>query len=235
MRFDIITIFPKLFDAFLKESLIQRAQKKNIVQIYIHNLRDFTSDRHRTVDDTPYGGGPGMIFKPEPVFAAVKKIVQVDSSQSSTNYTPRSFKKRIILLSPQGVTFTQAKGRELAKAYDQIILICGRYEGFDERIRSYLVDEQISIGEYVLQGGEIPAMVVMEVVSRHISGVLGHKDSAIDESFSKKDYIEYPQYTRPENYQGMKVPRVLVQGDHAKINQWRISHARSKNENTTKS
>ncbi len=223
MRFHIITIFPHLFDSFLSESLIKRAQHNGHIEILVHNLRDYTTDKHKTVDDTPYGGGPGMLLKPEPIFKAVRAIVAASA-------VPRE-QIRVILLTPQGQTFTQQKAQQLAapESAQEIIFICGRYEGFDERIRTHLVDEQISIGDYVLQGGEIPAMAIIEAVSRLIPGVLGDEESAQEESFSQSpDYLEYPQYTKPAEFEGLAVPEVLQNGDHKKIGEWRRANSRRK-------
>lgn len=210
MRFDILTIFPQIFDSYFSESIIKRAKKKKLVNIKIHNIRDFAKDKHKTVDDKPYGGGPGMILKIEPLWRCLKSI-------------KKSKRSKVIILNPGGKTFNQGIAKNLSK-FDQLILICGRYEGFDERIKNF-VDLEISIGDYVLTGGEIPAMVIVDVVSRLIPGVLGNKNSTEDESFSKDDYIEYPQYTRPANFKGMKVPKVLLSGDHEKIRKWREKKA----------
>lgn len=212
MRFDILTIFPNLFTSFLQETLIAKAQKKKKIRIYIHDIRKFSNDKHNTVDDRPYGGGPGMILKVEPIMKTLKSI-------------PKKKKRRIILLSPQGPFFTQKVAQSYLKL-DQIILIAGRYEGFDERVKKY-IDEELSIGEYVLSGGEVPAMVVMEAVSRLIPGVVGDKGSIEDETFSfSPDYVEYPQYTRPPSFNGKKVPLVLMSGNHREIAQWRKAQSR---------
>ncbi|MFC1687209.1 tRNA (guanosine(37)-N1)-methyltransferase TrmD [Patescibacteria group bacterium] len=212
MRYDILTIFPNLFTSFLQETLIAKAQKKKKIRINIHDIRKFSNDKHKTVDDRPYGGGPGMILKAEPIVKTLKSI-------------PKKKKSKIILLSPQGPFFTQKVAQHYSKL-DQLILIAGRYEGFDERVNSY-IDEELSIGEYVLSGGEVPAMVVMEAVSRLIPGVVGDKGSIEDETFSfSPDYVEYPQYTRPPSFSGKKVPPVLLSGDHKKISQWRKTKSR---------
>ncbi len=214
INFDIITIFPKIFNSYFKESLIGKAQGKGLIKIEAHNLRDFTVDKHKTVDDMPYGGGPGMIFKVEPIYRAVKKIKQ------------KNKKTRVILFSAKGKKLTQNKIKKWAKL-DQLILICGRYEGVDERVAKHIADEEISIGDYVLAGGEIPAMVVVEAVSRYIPGVLGKEESLEEESFSGPcGKLEYPQYTRPENFQGWKVPSVLLSGDHKRIKKWREKNKR---------
>ena len=207
MRFDIITIFPRVFDSYFQESILKRAQQKKLIKINIHNLRDFASDRRKTVDDRPYGGGPGMIMMAEPIYKAIKKI--------------KSRKKlKVILLSAKGKKFDQETAKKLSKL-DQIILICGRYEGVDERVAKHIADYEISIGDYVLSGGEIPAMIVVEAVSRLIKGVLGKKESLIEESFYKNNFLEYPQYTRPEKFLKYAAPKVLLSGNHKKIKEWR--------------
>ncbi len=207
MRFEIITIFPEIFDSYFNESIIRRAQTKKKIKIKIHDLRKFTSDRHKTVDDKPYGGGPGMILKVEPIAKALKKI-------------KRQKESRIILLTPKGKHFTQKVAQAYTK-YKHLILICGHYEGFDERVRK-LVDEEISIGQYVLTGGEIPAMVVLDAVTRLLPGVLGHQHSVQDETYTKDlDYIEYPQYTRPAKFNKWSVPKILLSGNHREIAEWR--------------
>jgi len=216
MRIDILTIFPRLFDSFLSETIIKRAQQKKKVAIHVYDFRVATTDRHHTVDDKPYGGGPGMILKVEPIVKTLEKVlkqVKIPKRQ-----------RRVILLSPQGKTLTQAMAHKLA-TYKQLVFISGRYEGFDERVSEY-VDEQISIGNYVLSGGEVPAMVVMDTVIRLLPGVLGNADSTKDESFSSMDVVEYPQYTRPEVWRGKKVPPILLSGDHQKISRWRQAKRR---------
>ena len=205
MKIDILTIFPEMFKGPFDQSIIKKAQKKKLVEIKIHDLRDWTNDTHRTVDSKPFGGGPGMVMKIEVIDKALKDL--------------KTEKSKVILLTPQGKQFKQKKAEELSKE-KHIILICGHYEGFDERIREHLVDEEVSIGDYVLTGGEIPAMVVVDSMVRLLPGVLGNKDSTRDESFSE-NLLEYPQYTRPADYNGMKVPDVLVGGNHAEIEKWR--------------
>jgi tRNA (guanine37-N1)-methyltransferase len=207
MRIDIVTIFPEPVRAMLDTSIVGRAQEEGLVAIDVHDLRDETTDRRRTVDDTPYGGGAGMVLKPEPVFSAVEKWL-----------TPAA---RVILLTPQGRTLTQSLARELAQE-EHLILICGRYEGFDERIREHLATDEISIGDFVLTGGELAAMVVADTVVRLIPGVLGNSESAQSESF-EKDLLEYPQYTRPPEFRGWSVPEVLLSGNHAEIAKWRLA------------
>jgi tRNA (guanine37-N1)-methyltransferase len=202
MKIDIITLFPKLFDSVFSESLIARAQKQSIVEINLVNLRNFSQDKYGSVDDKPFGGGPGMVMKVDVVDRALKSL---NSGHK-------------ILLTPQGQPFKQALAQKLSKQ-NHLILLCGHYEGYDERIRS-LVDEEISIGDYVLTGGEIPAMVIVDTVVRLLPGVVGKVDSLTEESFSQNS-LEYPQYTRPEDYQGKKVPPVLLSGNHAEIKKWR--------------
>ena len=211
MRIDIITIFPKMFAPVLNESIIKKAQDKGKVKIHIHNLRDHTLDKHRKVDDRPFGGGSGMVMQPEPIFRAVKhlKLSTIDYRLST----------KIILLAPQGKTLNQKIAKRLAK-YKHLILICGHYEGVDERVRQYLVDEEISIGDYVLTGGELPAMVLVDTMVRLLPGVLGDKNSLNFESF-ESNLLEYPHYTRPAKFRGMPVPGVLLSGDHKKIEDWR--------------
>ncbi len=214
LEFHLITIFPDIFDSYINESIIKRARQQRLIKIVAHTPRRFTADKHRTVDDRPYGGGPGMILMFEPIYKTIKSI-------------PKKKKRKIIMLDPTGKQFTQREAEKYAKL-DQLILLCGRYEGFDARLEK-VVDEKISIGPYVLAGGELPALVVVEATARLIPGVLGHEHSAEDETFSQDlDYIEYPQYTRPEVvvYQGkkLKVPSVLLSGNHAKIKEWRMKH-----------
>jgi tRNA (guanine37-N1)-methyltransferase len=231
MKFDIITIFPNLFSGFLNESLLARAQKKKLLVIKTYDLRRWTNDNHKTVDDRPYGGGPGMILKIEPIYKAVRFLKSANYKLQITNY-----KQRVILLSAKGKTFTQKDAKRLTK-YEQIIFICGRYEGVDERVAQHIADEEISIGNYVLFGGEVASMVVIEAVSRLIPGVVQKEESIKNESFSDKEGVqkEHPQYTRPEvfvpkirnsksvisNPQKWKVPEVLLSGDHKKIEEWR--------------
>lgn len=214
MQFDIITIFPNFFDSFLSESLLKKAQDKKILKFIIHDLRKYATDKHRTVDDKPYGGGVGMLLKIEPLAKALKNL-------------KRKKRYRIILLSPSGKQFTQRKAIDYSKKYDQLIFLCGRYEGFDARIKKY-IDEEISIGPYVLNGGEVAAMALCEAVGRLIPEVVGNKESLKEESYTTPDGIEYPQYTRPENFQGFRVPKVLLSGNYKKISEWRIKHHKIK-------
>jgi tRNA (guanine37-N1)-methyltransferase len=210
MKIDVLTLFPAMFAGPLDESIVKRARQTGRLELTIHNLRDYAHDRHKTVDDRPFGGGPGMLLKPEPIFEAVEKLA--------------SDGRRVILLSPAGRTFNQAIARELAVAGD-LLIICGHYEGFDERIRENLADDELSIGDYVLTNGALPAMVLIDSVARLLPGVLGDDQSALEESFSH-GLLEYPQYTRPANFRGLTVPEVLVSGHHAEIAKWRSEQAR---------
>ncbi|HOD11581.1 MAG TPA: tRNA (guanosine(37)-N1)-methyltransferase TrmD [Candidatus Omnitrophota bacterium] len=210
LRFDIITVFPRSFDGILTESIIKRAQEKKKVKICVRDLRHYTTDKHRKVDDKPFGGGPGMVMQPQPIFDAVKAV------------KGRS-KAKVILLTPSGKVFDQKKARQWAKE-KHLILVCGHYEGIDERVRDHLADESISVGDYVLTGGEIPAMIIVDAVTRLVPGVLGRESSLLDESFST-NLLEYPQYTRPANFIGMKVPNVLLSGNHQGIKEWRLKQS----------
>jgi tRNA (guanine37-N1)-methyltransferase len=224
MQYDILTIFPHIFDSYLNESILKRAQKKKLIKINIHNFRDFATDKHHTVDDKPYGGGPGMLLKVEPLYKCLKSIKRKKSARGGSAMGGKS---KVILLTPKGKTFNQNMAKKLLEL-DQLILISGRYEGFDERIRKY-VDEQISIGDYVLTGGELPAMSIIDATARLLPGVLGDDNSSKDESFSKNlNFIEYPHYTRPENFKGVKVPKVLLSGNHKKIDTWRLKNSKIK-------
>jgi len=208
MRVDILTLFPQMFESPLGCSILKRAQEMGVVEITLTDIRDFTADSYRKVDDKPYGGGPGMVMMPGPVFDCFEHVRKLSPE-----------KGRVILLTPQGQRFDQAKALELS-AEKRLILIAGKYEGFDERIRIGLGAEQISIGDYVLNGGELAAMVIIDSVVRLLPGALGDEDSPKDDSFSE-GLLEYPQYTRPEVFRDMKVPDILLSGDHAKIAQWR--------------
>jgi tRNA (guanine37-N1)-methyltransferase len=212
MRIDILTLFPEMFASPLSHSIIQRAQEQGVVAIGITNIRDFATDKYRKVDDKPYGGGPGMVMMPGPLFDCFEYVERLAPSRG-----------RVILLTPQGERFGQAKARQLAQE-DRLILIAGRYEGFDERIRTGLGAEPVSIGDYVLNGGELAAMVIVDAVVRLLPGALGDEDSAKEDSFSE-GLLEYPQYTRPEVFRGMRVPEILLSGDHGKIAQWRRRQA----------
>ncbi len=218
MRIDIITLFPSMFRGPFDESIIKRARKKGILEINLHNLRDFTGDRHRTVDDLPYGGGAGMVMKPEPLFRAVEKVKEEKRSSW-----------KVILLSPQGQPFAQEKAKELAQE-EALIFICGHYEGVDERVREHLIDEELSLGDFVLTGGELAAMVIVDAIARMLPEVLGCKDSIREDSFYQT-LLDYPHYTRPAEFRGWKVPGVLISGNHQKIREWR---KKKKLENTFK-
>ena len=212
VRFDIITIFPGMFSSAMGESIVGRAVKSGLAEINCVDLRDFTEDRYRSIDDRPYGGGPGMVFKPEPVFDAVESVLsQVEPSDDG--------RVRKIILTPQGRRLDQSLMRELAQE-KRIVMLCGHYEGFDERIIEGLDFEEVSIGDYVLSGGELPAMVLVDGIVRLLPGALGHPESSAQESF-ENGVLDYPQYTRPPEYRGMKVPDVLLSGNHAEIEQWR--------------
>ncbi|MDI6892430.1 MAG: tRNA (guanosine(37)-N1)-methyltransferase TrmD [Actinomycetota bacterium] len=212
MKIDIITIFPKMFASPFAEGMIRVAQEKGLVEIGVHDLRDFTHNKHRQVDDLPYGGGAGMVMKPEPFFEAVEKVAG------------RGFEEvrkiaRVILFTPQGHTLNQRLVEEFSQE-KHLILLCGRYEGVDERVREHLATDEISVGDYVLSGGELPAMVLVDAVTRLIHGVLGAEESLAEETFTR-GLLEYPQYTRPTRYRGWSVPKVLLGGNHAEIAKWR--------------
>ncbi|MBD0372844.1 MAG: tRNA (guanosine(37)-N1)-methyltransferase TrmD [Pyrinomonadaceae bacterium] len=221
LRFDIITIFPEFFRETFDYGIIRRARAAGLVEISAHDLRRWTRDKHRQVDDRPFGGGDGMILKPEPIFEAVEELTKREPSD--TNYTQGV---RVVLLSPQGRQFTQALAEELA-ACRQVVLICGRYEGVDERVSEALVTDEISIGDYVLSGGEPAALVVVDAVTRLLPGALGSETSAVHESFSE-GLLDYPHYTRPPDFRGMKVPEILFSGHHAEIARWRAERALEK-------
>lgn len=209
MRVDVLTLFPSMFSGPLDESIIQRARERGLLDLRIHNLRDWTHDRHKTVDDRPFGGGPGMLLKPEPIFEAFDALEAQDA--------------HVILLSPSGRRFDQSVARELA-GRPRLLMICGSYEGVDQRVTEVLVDDELSIGDYVLTNGALPAMVIIDTVVRLVPGVLGKDESSMDESFSS-GLLEYPQYTRPAEYRGMRVPEVLLSGHHAEIARWRREQA----------
>ena len=209
MKIDVLTLFPTMFAGPLDESIIKRAREAGQLNLAIYNLRDYAHDRHKTVDDRPFGGGPGMLLKPEPIFEAVESL-----AGEST---------RVILLSPAGRTFNQAIAHALA-GLEHLLLVSGHYEGFDERVREQLADDELSIGDYVLTNGALPVMVIIDAVTRLLPGVLGDENSARDDSFSR-GLLEYPQYTRPAEFRGMKVPEVLLSGNHAEIARWRAEQA----------
>lgn len=210
MRVDMITLFPEMFAGVFGDSIIKRAVDKGILDIHFTNFRDFALDKHRQVDDSPFGGGSGMVLKPEPLFRAVRYVKETTAECKS---------RRVLLMDPGGAAFHQEKAKSLAQ-YEQLVFICGHYEGFDARITEHLADEAVSIGDYVLTGGELPAMVIVDAVSRMLPGVLGSEESAPTDSFYE-GLLEFPQYTRPREYKGMQVPEILFSGDHGKIREWR--------------
>jgi tRNA (guanine37-N1)-methyltransferase len=211
MRIDVLTLFPEAFESLLNCSVLGRARESGLVTVNLVNIRDFATDKHKVTDDAPYGGGPGMVLKPEPIFLAVESLSDVNSLE------------RIILLSPQGRRFNQETARNLASVKD-IVLICGRYEGVDERVRTGLATDEISIGDYVLSGGEIPALVVVDAVCRLVPGVIGNEGPIATDSFCRP-LLGVPQYTRPRSFRGMTVPDVLLSGDHRTIEKWRLKEA----------
>jgi tRNA (guanine37-N1)-methyltransferase len=212
MKIDVLTLFPAMFAGPLDESIVRRARELGLLELRIINLRDYTHDRHKTVDDRPFGGGPGMVLKPEPIFEAVEALTGPHT--------------RVILLGPAGRPFTQTVARELA-GREHLLLICGSYEGVDERVRAHLAHEELSIGDYVLTNGALPAMVIIDAVTRLVPGTLGDAASACEESFSQ-GLLEYPHYTRPADFRGWKVPEVLLSGHHADIARWRHEQARQR-------
>jgi len=218
MQFEVFTLLPEVFPPYLDSSILQRARLRGLIDVRVHNIRDYTHDKHHITDDTPYGGGGGMVMKPDPIFEAVESVL--GPLQDSLPRVP------VILLTPQGRVFTQRVAEELS-GYERIALLCGRYEGVDERIREHLVSDEISIGDYVLTGGELPALMVIDAVSRLLPGVLGDPDGAQDDSHSM-GLLEYPHYTRPPIFRGWGVPEVLLSGDHAKIEKWRREQALSR-------
>ena len=217
MRFDIMTLFPALVETVLSESVIGRAGKAGIIDVHAHNIRDYSKDKHRKVDDTPYGGGKGMLMSPVPIYDCYTDVVDPQKNPSE--------RRRVIYMSPQGAVLTQAKAREFSEKYDNLIILCGHYEGVDQRIIDEIVDEEISIGDYVLTGGEIPACIVVDAVARLLPGVLADAECFEKESFTDETMLEYPQYTRPYDFCGRKVPDVLLSGHHANIEKWRAEKA----------
>ena len=211
MRFDVFSLLPQVLQPYLDASILQRAIQNNLLEVYLHDIRSWTTDKHHVTDDTPFGGGGGMVMKPEPIFAAVEDVL------GSPPTCP------VILLTPQGRTYTQQIAQELS-AHPRIALLCGRYEGVDERVREHLVTDEISIGDYVLTGGEIPALLLIDSITRLIPGALGDPDGAQDDSFAS-GLLEYPHYTRPAEFRGWRVPDVLLSGNHAKIERWRRDQA----------
>ncbi len=221
MKIDVLTIFPEFFDAVFDFGIIRRAKLAGIVEINIYDLRSFTTDKHRKTDDTPFGGGDGMVMKAEPIFNAIEKIVGTDKRENYPNGT------RVVLLSPQGKPLKQAMAKEFADEANHIILICGRYEGIDERVNDALVTDEISIGDYVLSGGEPAAIVVSDAVIRLLPNALGSETSAVNDSFTE-NLLDYPHYTQPREFRGMEVPEILLSGNHAEIERWRKERALEK-------
>ena len=219
MRFDIMTLFPELIETVLSESIIGRAQKAGILEVHAHNIRDYSKDKHRRVDDTPYGGGKGMLMSPVPIYDCFTAITAPEVNSCE--------RRRVIYMSPQGKVLTQAKAAELAENYDNLVILCGHYEGVDQRIIDEIIDEEISIGDYVLTGGEIPACIVADCVGRLVPGVLSDSECYEKESFSDR-LLEYPQYTRPYDFRGRLVTDELISGHHANIEKWRAEKALEK-------
>lgn len=215
MRFDICTLFPDMFTSYLEGSILKRAQDEGLLEIHFHNIRDYSKDKHKKVDDTPYGGGAGMLMTPQPLYDCITSVKKLNDGP-------------VIFMTPQGQKVTHTRVKRLARQNGSLILLCGRYEGIDQRIRDLLVDEELSIGDYVLTGGELAAMVVVDAVSRFIPGVLGDETSAEEDSFSRRlgGKKEYPHYTKPAVFEGLEVPEVLRSGNHAKIAEWRKKHLR---------
>ena len=218
MRFDIMTLFPELVSGVLSESIIGRAQKSGVIEVHAHNIRDYSKDKHRRVDDTPYGGGMGMLMSPVPIYDCYTAITEPEVNPCQ--------KRHVIYMSPKGEVLSQKKAMELAKNYDNLVILCGHYEGVDQRLIDEIVDEEISIGNYVLTGGEIPACVLVDCVSRMLEGVLSSAECYEKESFSDGETLEYPQYTRPVEWRGRRVPEVLLSGHHGNIDKWREEEAK---------
>ena len=220
MQFEVFTLLPEVFPSYLETSIIKRARERNLINVRVHNIRDYTHDKHHTTDDAPYGGGGGMVMKPEPVFEAIETVLGLNPSQTPPE--PAS-NIPIILLTPQGRVFNQSIAQELSQ-HQHIALLCGRYEGIDERIREHLVTDEISIGDYVLTGGELPALIVIDAISRLLPDVLGDPTGAQDDSHAM-GLLEYPHYIRPPEFRGWKIPDVLLTGAHVKIDKWRREQA----------
>ena len=218
MKFDIVTIFPKMVEGPLAEGIVARAIAKGLLDIRVHDLRDFTTDRHRVVDDVPFGGGPGMVLKPEPLFAAVEAIVAQRAQRGVEGG------RAIVLTSPDGEPLTHGVATRLS-ALDHVVILCGRYEGVDERVRTHLATEAISIGDYVVSGGELPALVIVDAVARLVPGVVGDESSVAGDTFAREGLLDFPQYTRPAEFRGLGVPPVLLSGHHAEIEKWRRQQA----------
>ena len=226
MQFEVFTLLPEVFPPYLESSILKRAAQRGLIDVRVHNIRDYTHDKHHVTDDTPYGGGGGMVMKPEPIFEAIETVLGLEplppSGTMQTQPKPDSTTP-IILLTPQGRVFDQRVAKELS-GHEKIALLCGRYEGVDERIREHLVTDEISIGDYVLTGGELPALMIIDAVSRLLPGVLGDPTGAEDDSHSM-GLLEYPHYTKPSSFRDWKVPEILLSGDHAKIEKWRREQA----------
>jgi len=216
MQFEVFTILPEIFPPYLDTSILKRARERGLIDVRVHNIRDYAHDKHHTTDDTPYGGGGGMVMKPEPVFEAIESVLGLNPNQAQA--TPAS-NIPIILLTPQGRVFNQTIAKEFSQ-YPRVALLCGRYEGIDERIREHLVTDEISIGDYVLTGGELPALILIDAIARLLPDVLGDPTGAEDDSHAM-GLLEYPHYTRPAEFRGWKTPDVLLSGDHAKLEKWR--------------
>jgi tRNA (guanine37-N1)-methyltransferase len=234
MQFDIVTIFPKMVEAPLAEGIVGRAIARGIVDVRVHDLRDFTTDRHRVVDDMPFGGGPGMVLKPEPLFAAAEAVIaQRQAESAASGRGPAEAAERrtqgeggraIVLTSPDGERLTHEVAKRLS-GLDHIVILCGRYEGVDERVREHLATDAISIGDYVLSGGELPALVIVDAVARLVPGVVGDEASVSGDTFARDGLLDFPQYTRPAEFRGLVVPPVLLSGHHAEIEKWRREQA----------
>lgn len=221
MQFEVFTLLPEVFPSYLETSIIKRARERNLINVRVHNIRDYTHDKHHTTDDTPYGGGGGMVMKPEPVFEAIETVLGLNNPPQTPPEPASNIP--IILLTPQGRVFNQSIAQELSQ-HKHIALLCGRYEGIDERIREHLVTDEISIGDYVLTGGELPALIVIDAISRLLPDVLGDPTGAQDDSHAM-GLLEYPHYTRPPEFRGWKIPDVLLTGAHVKIDKWRREQA----------
>jgi len=215
MRFDICTLFPEMFKSYLGESILKRAMDADLLSVHFHNIRDYSKDKHKKVDDTPYGGGAGMLMTPQPLYDCIKHAKSVNDGP-------------VVFMTPQGSKLTHTRVKRFVTKYDGLIIVCGRYEGIDQRIRDLLVDFEVSVGDYVLTGGELPAMIMIDAVSRFIPGVLGADESAEEDSFSRRlsGRKEYPHYTKPAKFKGLEVPEVLRSGNHAEIEKWRKRHLR---------
>jgi len=216
VKIDVVTIFPRMVEGPLQEGIVARAIAKGLVDVRVHDLRDFTTDRHRVVDDVPFGGGPGMVLKPEPLFAAVETIVAQRGAGTA--------RRAIVLTSPDGERLTHGVAERLS-ALDHVVILCGRYEGVDERVREHLATEAISIGDYVLSGGELPALVIVDAIARLVPGVVGDESSVAGDTFARDGLLDFPQYTRPAAFRGLPVPPVLLSGHHAEIEKWRREQA----------